>query len=356
MNTLSVPILRVGNILTIVHKHIFRVNFWGFYLFVLAVCLSQNGIWYSSFAPGYALLSQNLTRNPLLDNPGAQWALTSFLGPVLASFFPVHSPQTYALFQLGTLFIFFPILILLIRRQYGDYAARAVLILFLASPVSTVLLTWLGSPDVLTFLLSIGAVLTRNNPAGLFLVSILLGANHPEQGGVILGLIGAGVLFRHSRRDILWYAVAALGGWLVGVAAVQWWFQIHNFGPLFTRTGYVAIQGLGAYVGQLVHAPLALLLSLFGSGVLFVTRVRSKTLILQSAIAFLVVCLTFDQTRVFSLLTFPALMLPALSERQDDSLLALTLLIASVLPRLIVHGGIPHLGFDLGQTVALHFR
>lgn len=359
-------LLRAGaNIVAFAREFIFGIHFWIFYLLILAICILQNGFWYSSFAPGFALLSRDLTHNPMAHDPGAQWALTSFLGPVLAHFVRIQTAQAYAWMQLSLLLCIFTLLIAVIRRRHGEFAARAVLILFLASPISTVLLTWLGSPDVLTFLLSVGVVLLRSNAIGLFVVSAMLGTNHPEQGLAILGLIGIDTFFRHQRRVTLQYAIAAFGGLLVGAGIVQWWFRAHDFGLLFTRTNYIAAQGLGEYARQLAHAPLALFLSLFGGSVVFVIadlhRFQSKAFLLQGASAFLLVCITFDQTRVFALLTFPALLLLALTENQEkqtwsETILTLTLLAALILPRLIVHGGIPHLGFDLGQAIALHFR
>ena len=340
-------------------RRVFGMPFWILYVLVLGFCLFQNGFSLSPQTSGLFLVSADITRNPFIYRRADEWLLSSFLGPLLASVTSMNrSIEYFALMHLAIFFVFFTVLVVLIRRRNGDFAARCVLLIFMLSPLSNVLLTWIGSPDILTALLSMTIVVFWNNPIVLGLCAFLLGTNHPEQGGIILLLLTMLSALTRKARTTLRFAVVGLGSLALGIAAVQWYFDRHNFEIVFTRLDYLQVYGLFQYVRATLSNPFALVFSLYNVLVLFVAayvayfwkRERiALGFLIYSALAFIVILFTLDQTRVFAILTFPALLLLALSrpfsslegaERHFfEVVLVIALTVGILLPRFVVWNG-----------------
>jgi len=342
-----------------VTRRLFGISFWAFHVLILGLSVLQNGLWYSPQTVLFWLASKDIFRNPFLGQADNEWALSSFLGPALAYFTSTNrSILSYSLLHLVVFVVGFTALTLVIRHQYGDFVARASLIVFFLSPLSNVLFTWLGSPDTLTTLLSMAIVVSWNNSWALPICGFLLGVNHPEQGSIILLLLTLFSLLTRTRRETIQFALTGMGALLVGALALQWYFFIHHFEVLYTRVEYILLEGPFPYVKATFSQPFALVFSLYNVLLLFIigylayysrNRKIARAFVVYSVLAFMVMLVTLDQTRVFAILTYPAVLLLVLSpsfqhlEPADreffEILLGISFLIGILIPRFTVFNG-----------------
>lgn len=342
-----------------VRTTVFSIHFWIFYLGALLLGILENGLSYSSPVQLMALFSQDLTRNPVRAQLTEQYWLSSFLGPLLGHLTGVNRTDLeYALLHLVVFLICFTFLVIVCRYQYGDFTARVMLLLFVLSPASSLSFMLLGYPDGLTVLIGIAVVLFRDRPVGLLCSALLLGLNHPEQGIVILALLTLGLLAAQGMRPALLFCAVAGSGLLAGAIGVQIWFQLHDFQVELNRGGFI-LHFLSTFYRQYLKGTVpAILFSLFNAAVGFVVAYLlvfwkksrwPQVLLLLCAVAFCFTLVTVDPTRVFSLLTFPVLLLivttpPFRSQSPREARLFRTVLIASValgvlIPRYYVNEG-----------------
>lgn len=310
---------RIASILQKIAQLIFGIDFWFFYCLVFILSILQNGVWFSPQTERLLIISKDIFKNPFLDQPTNQWLLSSFFGPILGYITSTNkSLFTYSLMHLVIFVIFFTILIAVVKRRYGDFIARSVLIIFYLSPISNVLFTWLGSPDILTILLSMMIVIFWDNLIVLFIGAFLLGINHPEQGLIILLLLTIFSFLTSRKKETIKFALIGLGSLLLGKLLVEWYFYSHNFAVEFSRVDYISNAGLFLYVKATFSNPFALLFSLYNVLAIFITTYIiyywkkekiSFAFIVYSLLAFIIILITLDQTRVFSILTFPGLLL-----------------------------------------------
>jgi hypothetical protein len=122
--------VRATDLLQKITQMVFGINFWLFFGFVFFLPILQNGIWYSPQTERLLLISKDIFKNPFLEQPWNQWLLSSFLGPVLGYITSANRSLLYfSVMHLMILIIFFPLLVFIVRRRYGDFIARTVLIL-----------------------------------------------------------------------------------------------------------------------------------------------------------------------------------------------------------------------------------
>jgi len=348
-----------ASVLTKIARRIFGMPFWLLYVLVLGFCLLQNGLAVGPQTPGLLQASTDITVNPFIVQRGDEWLLSSYLGPVLGYVTSMNrSILSYFLLHVIVFLVCFTMLIAVIRRSSGDFAARCVTLAFMLSPISNVLFTWVGSPDILTTLLAMTVVVFSGNPLILGLSAFLLGTNHPEQGLAILVLLT--MMCIHTRRALntVKFAAVSMGCLTMGILAVQWWFSSHNFDVLFTRLHYFVMHGLFPHMRASLSNPFALVFSLFNVLILFVAayvvyfwkkdRV-AVGLVVYSVLAFITVLFTLDQTRVFAVITFPALVLAIISpsfarlkgseRRFFEMVLTICFVAGILLPRFVVWNG-----------------
>ena len=353
---------------------VFGMKFWGFYCLVIMFSVIQNGVWYSPQTERLWLMSKDIFTNPFLGNPNNQWLLSSFLGPMLGYFTSMNqSIWSYSLLHLIIFLVFFTILIAAIRNRNGDFIARTVLIIFLISPISNVLFTWLGSPDILTTLLSMMIVVFWDNSLVLFVGAFLLGTNHPEQGLVILLLLTTFSFLTRSKKETIGFALIGLGSLVLGKLLIELFFHIHHFDVEFSRMSYIPKTGLFRYVKSTLSNPFALLFSLYNVLILFIATYVSYfwkkeksaiAFVVYSLLAFITILITLDQTRVFSILTFPALLLLVLTPSFQNlklgekeffkNILAISLLAGILIPRFTILDGTIYYSTYQSLVVFLH--
>jgi hypothetical protein len=263
--------------------------------------------------------------------------------------------------HLMILIIFFPLLVFIVRRRYGDFIARTVLILFSLSPISSVLFTWLGSPDILTALSSMMIVVFRKNLFLLFVGGFLLGINHPEQGLLILLLIALFIFLTEGKKEAFKFSLVCLSSYLLVILLINWYFHWYDFSVEFSRLDYISDVGLSRYITATFSNPFALLFSLYNVLLIFISTYvfyfwKNNRLpfafLVYSLLAFVTILVTLDQTRVFSILTFPGLLLLvfspsflSVSQSEKDffkSVLTISLFAGILIPRFVVWDGNIH--------------
>jgi len=319
----------------------------------------QNGIWFSPQTERLFLISKDIFKNPFLNQTSNQWLMSSFLGPVLGYITSANqSLILYSLLHLVILLICFTALTIIIRRQYGDFVARSVLIVFFLSPISNVLFTWLGSPDILTFILVTVLVIFRKNIKIIFVSSFLLGINHPEQGLIVLFLLAVFSYLINRKRESILFVLFGIGSLLLGKYLLEMYFDSQNMFVEFSRIDYIPNAGLLRYIRATLSNPFALLFSLYNVLYVFIIVYvvyywkREKiaiAFIVYSILAFITILITLDQTRVFSILTFPVLLLLVFSPSYQSlgsteknffkNVLALSFIAGIIVPRFLVWEG-----------------
>ena len=350
---------RAAGFVHAIKTRLFEMAFWKFYLMVLLIAMLQNGVWYSPLALQYWMMSTDILHNPFVSQNNVEWVLSAFLGPALAYFLHMNgSVLAYCILQLSIFLLGFTALIFIIRRRNGDYIARCLLLVFFLSPLPNILFTSLGTPDVMTALLAIAVAAFWEELPVVFVGSLLLGVNHPEQANLIVLLMVLFSLFTRRLRQSAGFALYALGGLVLGEVLLQWFLSSHNFDIVFTRLDYVMGMGLGSFIESGLSEPFALLYSLFSLTLPFVVAYLlmfgrknriAPAFMLCSLIALASMLFAFDQTRVFSLMTFPLLcvlvLAPAFQRMQSSdaeffkALLAASFIAGILIPRFVVWNG-----------------
>lgn len=356
MKQSAILLEQASNLLQRVIKFIFGIHFWLFYSFILIISGLQNGLWGGLQTYLLFLISEDIFKNTLATHPLDQWMYTSFLGPVLAYFtFFNQSVYTYIVLQFTIFFVFFPLLILALRHRHGDFSARTFLLFFFLSPLANILLTWLGTPDMLTILLLMLFIIFIDKPPVVFLAIFLLSINHFEQGAVVCisVIIFSWITGRNRIASI--FALIAL---ILGKISLDWYFVSHNFGVEYSRLDYVEDAGRYQYFRAFLSNPFALFFSFYNLFGIFLaaylvyfgkkSRITIAFLV-YNVMAFLVVLITLDQTRVFAMLTFPAVLLlltspqfQQLEESEKDffkQVLAIIFILGLWMPRFVVWNG-----------------
>lgn len=254
----------------------------------------------------------------------AQWALQ------------VDSPDGYVLMHFAALIAAIIGSTLMLRHYWSETAARYMLIAWTLSPLSAIETGSLGQPDPST-IFAAAAIIA--GPAGWCVVGgMLLGFNHFEQGVFITAF--AGVL----RPGRSWStAVAAISGLIAGKILLEWYH--HAAGIVGDARLDMARSG-GSWE-PFARQAVAVTWSVYGLmwvAVLWAAREGARRFLIVTGVAMLPVLFTTDLTRVWALLTWPAVLALCywITERDSPQVrrAALWLLVAAVvIPRANVWTG-----------------
>jgi hypothetical protein len=259
---------------------------------------------------------QRLADNPFITRHDIHqenyWQETVLL-PVAA--FEAHLTTTRAFHILcfASLLAAYALFATLAIRRWGEVAI-VVTILLVTSPLTTVLLSWIGTPDPLSVLLTIPFLFITSTPAA-FTLTALGTTNH-----VVVAIAAVGILaLRWRARDgvQLRHLLATGAGAAVGIAVVK--FFIAHYGiQVMTRLDFILLSPWSKWVNwALADLPLTLysllgpqwfvlalcLVMFFSSDRGFFTALLGLLLV-NLAITFV----SEDTTRVFSLLSWGLLM------------------------------------------------
>lgn len=343
---LTAPVRAVPSLLDRPAQLLFGLRLWALGVLLLALAVLKNGIWYTPNLHAYVEIGRYFPERPP-PGPG-DYLLSSPLGAAIASVLHLDSSLAFVILHLAVVLASAVGLVFLISRRFGDVGARLVLVALFCSPLSNLLLTWLGQADAFTFGSATALVVLRSPPA-LFVAAAVLGLNHFEQG-VFIVLATCLLRLNADRRQ----AVAAVGaiaaGLLVGKAVLETYHHLYDI-TMVSRWDVAGMVGIESLLESFSKNLPVWLFSVFNSLWLFLVVVhlrhlRTLVLPLGLLVAFVApAALSLDQTRVYALTTWPVVLWVVLwAARNEDegllrSLTLMTLILGVLLPRVIVWEG-----------------
>lgn len=296
-------------------------------------------------------------------DPAGAYITGSPVGPVLAHVIGAEGELAFAVLHLALLGASCAALVTIGRATVGDRLTNVCLIALLASPLSNVLLTWLGQPDAVMLggLSALGFASAIRQPwaRGIITASagIVIGLASFEQGVLAVALLALLVWRSDERADR-----EVLAGALLGLAAGRGLvaaFLAASDAPYLSRSAWARSLGLEPFVRGFLYNLPALVFSLFGPGWLLIGRAvavlrpvatavsRAATLVLILALASAVLAL--DETRVTTLVLWPSTVWllrrvdRAAPRALDDRLIGFVALAAVAVPAVVIWEGSPYI-------------
>jgi len=336
-----------------------RLNVRRFYVLCLAYAVAVYGLW---IAPPYDyLISKDPFANILIKTPRQQFLYDSIVIPLVTYFTGLNASKgLFTLFSMALILSGNMLLVYRTKRRLGSDAARVVMICFLLSPVSVVLLMWLGYYDSVTYLLQC-LLFFSGSVLGNILIGFVGGLNHFP----VMLISGVGLLrFRNvtgDQRSRRWQIAGYLLGLGGGYAALGAYQRHYHLALQYDRLSYVKLMGVKGIAHYLLENWLAALFSLYN--VLWIVvlliafclyrRNRRAFWYLAgiNAVFLAVSALATDTTRVFALLSWPLLtwsVLLILGWERDEGaasygelrrFLSAVLIAGLLVPRLLVWNG-----------------
>jgi len=287
-------------------------KYWFLYLIlVFAIIALLNGAEIIPEAP-YQRLSQNpfIIRTDIHFNN--YWQENPLL-PVIAYYLDLTGTITFNALTFATILGAYALFAWLTYRRWGSKISLIASTLLITSPLTTILLSWVGTPDGLTVALTVPFLFIESGPLMLFL-AILGITNHPT---FIIAVLEITIL-RWAARDELNFThfLFTLIGWLAGYGAVKL-FLYSNGIEVISRFDFMQLKTISEWSKMNLHVLPASLFSLFNIhwAILVVCMIMfskqdrrffylaSLALLLNYALVFF----TLDTTRVFILTSWGVL-------------------------------------------------
>ena len=290
-----------------------RLKIWGFWLAVTLLLVGVILLTGITLADPKTYPYQHLAQNPFISrtniDPENYWQADILL-PLAAYLAHVNTPLLFSIFCLVIILAGYVMFAAIAYRKFGPGIALLFTALLAMNPLTTVLLSWLGTPDGLTFALSVPFLGASSVPL-LFLLAALGVANHVM---FIIPVMEMLVLRWVSEAKIRWtHLAAALAGAGVGFGAVQA-FLFFNHIQVMSRLGYIFTKSLAAWVANNTEHFSLTLFSLYNIQWLLVLLCmvmffRKDWRYYACLLVFLllnygVVFFTYDTTRIYALLSW----------------------------------------------------
>jgi hypothetical protein len=346
----AVVVPGLGRFLDRAERVLFSIPLWLLAAGLLLVSILTNGIWHTPDIADFVAMAHEFPRAPFLG--GGDYILGSPLGPAIAGTLGLRTTLPYVLFHLGVVLAAFAGLVVVVRMRFGDLAARAATVALFCSPLSNLLLTWLGQPDAFTFAFAT-ALVVLDWPPLLLLAGVGLGLSGFEQG-LFVAAGAVAVRWIDERRRTTRPAItsaAIVVGLLAGKVLLEAYHRRYGIHPQ-SRLDFVLMVGFARWFGEFFGNFPTWLFSIFNALWVFLAAVylrhrrslRVPALLLVALVA--PVFVTLDQTRVYALVSWPVVLWAVLwatrdADAGDDPavvrrLLTITLLLGLVLPRIMV--------------------
>lgn len=297
------------------HERILRLGrsrFWLLFLgLVFLAVIFINGMGIVPEEP-YRRLAENpfITRTDIHFNN--YWQENPLL-PLLAHTLRLTSPAAFNILCFAILTGAFLSFALLSRNRWGPAPALIFSTLLVTSPLTTVILTWLGTPDGLTLLLTVPFLFARSSL--LFFPLALLGAaNHPAFMIAALEILA----LRWAARDGVGFKhlLTAAIGLAAGYGLVRWFLAVNQI-EIVSRVDFMLLKDAGEWLKMnALNFPMSVA-SLFNVHwlilVICLVMFFKRDRVFYSLVpAFLLVnyaftFFTLDTTRIFSLLSWGVL-------------------------------------------------
>jgi hypothetical protein len=275
--------------------------------------------------------------------------------PLLARGLGATSPRAFFLLCLAIVLAALAMLAWRLRATLEPELAAIVFALVLAHPAVTILLSWIGEPDAITFAVT-AVTLLWSSPAAIGAAAAVGVANHTMAiASLSLVLV---VRWAGGERIAARHAVALLAGLLVGWVLVRQFLAAQHL-VAGSRLEFVTDIGFGYWIRQSLGSLPILLWSLHGGVWLALIacawplwQTNRAYVLTQAAaltVALLAALVSLDTTRVFALIAWaPAIHLVLTAWRREPDgperatlrgVLIVVALVALTAPRLFVWEG-----------------
>lgn len=289
-----------------------RSRFWLLFLgLVLLAVIFINGIGIVPEEP-YRRLAENpfVTRTDIHFNN--YWQENPLL-PLLAHTLRLTSPASFNILCFVILTGAFLSFALFARSKWGPAPALIFSTLLITSPLTTVILTWLGTPDGLTLLLTVPFLFARSS-LFFFPLALLGAANHPAFMIAALEILA----LRWAARDGTGFKqlLVTSAGLAAGYGLVRWFLVVNQI-EIVSRVDFMLLKDFMEWVKMnALNLPMSVA-SLFNAHwlilvVCLVMFFKRDRVFYSLILAFLLVnyaftFFTLDTTRIFSLLAWGVL-------------------------------------------------
>lgn len=261
-------------------------------------------------------VSQSLSSMPFA-NPYEQYIYSNFLEPLLFGISGLERPIFYALYTGIVTVAFLVVFIGWFITHHGEENILSNQKVYLAAlfPVFAIPFYWIGM-DGMTLLLLLIIMINLSRTYILLVSAVLLGMQHFEQGllglGLLIGSLILAFLFQHVNRPRyirpLLQAGIAVVGLVIGKLILIGYFQ--SAGIIFSLDRFSYTQNLlPVYLDQWKMSWPYILYSVLAIGwIIVLSKIRLVwPLIVTLIIAFFMMNIVGDQTRVICIVTFPSL-------------------------------------------------
>jgi hypothetical protein len=290
---------------------------------LLGIGLIRSGIWWDPATDDVRRLATDPFSNPFGDGGNAP-VMYRWLTPLLAWVLHANSRWTFVGMQLmfavaGTLLFYRTVF-----SRLSDHAARVACLVFFLLPLATHSYYWIGTDSVTIFLV-IAAFAVAPRPAGMAFIGVLLGLQDFELGVLAAGAaLIAAVLHGSPRRplDRVTPSLTLVGGVVAGRLALEATFSVADVdvarpGGNVLRSFFPSLLGqdlVGDLVEMIAKSPFTVIWSTLGLGwvvvLLWLRRGRRRArLALPVLLAHTLLLLSWEQTRVVSIVTSLTLLL-----------------------------------------------
>jgi hypothetical protein len=279
--------------------------------FVCLIVIFTNGIALDP-AKDYQKLSVNpfVTRSDI--NSNNYWQETVLL-PVIAFFTRMNSPLTFSILCFAILIGAYILFSGMVFKRFGSFPALIFTSILIASPLTTILLSWLGTADGLTFLLTIPFLYT-GSAILIFILAILGTMNHIA---FLIAAIEILVLRLMARENIKIIHLAAItSGGIIGLISVKVFLAVYHI-QVESRLSFIFTVTLVDWAKKNLAAFPMTIYSLFNIFWLiipiclfmFFNKDRRYYFFIFAILAFnySVTFFSLDTTRIFSLLSWGVL-------------------------------------------------
>lgn len=283
----------------------FRLPFLGL-AFLVVVFINGIGI-----VPEEAY--QRLSENPFITRTDIHfnnyWQENPLL-PVIAFYLRSSSPLAFNILCFVIIAGAFMLFALLARRRWGPAPALIFSTLLITSPLTTVMLTWLGTPDGLTLALTVPFLFIQSLP-WLFFLSMLGIANHPAFAIAVIEIL----LLRRAARDGIKFKhlLFTMGGIAIGYGLTRLFLAVNRI-EIVSRVDFMLMKDAGEWLKMNASNFPMTLFSLFNIHwlilpVCLIAFFKRDRLFYSTALTLLLVnygftLFTLDTTRIFSLLSW----------------------------------------------------
>lgn len=256
---------------------------------------------------------QRLSQNPFITRTDIHfnnyWQETLLL-PILAFYLRLTSPLAFNITCFVILVAAFLLFAILTFKRWNSASALVFSTLLITSPLTTVLLAWLGSPDGLTVALTIPFLFTNSNLL-LFFLAMLGATNHPAFMIATLEIL----ILRLAAHDSIKikHLISTFAGLITGYGLVKIFISVHNI-HVVSRLDFMLSKSLHDWIVLNASNFPMTIYSLFNVHwlilmICFLMFFRKDKIFYSISLGLLllnysIVFFTLDTTRIFSLLSW----------------------------------------------------